>query len=79
MDNIKFGKFIKEVRREKDMIQKQLAGILHVSDKAVSKWENGIGFPDIKLLEPLAEACFCGMSSAGYPCPFQSGSGMPSQ
>ncbi len=56
MDNIKFGKFIREVRREKGMTQKQLADMLHVSDKAVSKWENGIGFPDIKLLEPLAEA-----------------------
>lgn len=56
MDNIKFGKFIKESRREKELTQKQLADILHVSDKAVSKWENGIGFPDIKLLEPLAEA-----------------------
>ncbi|MBP3477767.1 MAG: helix-turn-helix domain-containing protein [Lachnospiraceae bacterium] len=55
MDNIKFGKFIKDVRREKGLTQKQLADILHVSDKAVSKWENGIGFPDIKLLEPLAE------------------------
>lgn len=55
MDNIKFGKFIKASRKEKGLTQKQLADMLHVSDKAVSKWENGIGFPDIKLLEPLAE------------------------
>lgn len=55
MDNVKFGKFIKESRHECGMTQKQLAEQLHVSDKAVSKWENGIGFPDIKLLEPLAE------------------------
>lgn len=54
MDNVKFGKFIRKSRREKNMTQKQLAERLNVSDKAVSKWENGIGFPDIKLLEPLA-------------------------
>lgn len=54
MDNIKFGRFIREARREKGLTQKQLAERLHVSDKAVSKWENGAGFPDIKLLEPLA-------------------------
>ena len=55
MDNIKFGKFIREARQGKGLTQKQLAESLHVSDKAVSKWENGAGFPDIKILEPLAE------------------------
>lgn len=55
MDNVIFGKFIRESRKEKGLTQKQLADLLHVSDKAVSKWENGAGFPDIKLLEPLAE------------------------
>lgn len=55
MDNIKFGKFIREVRREKGLTQKQLAEQLYVSDKAVSKWENGLGFPDIKLLGKIAE------------------------
>lgn len=55
MDNIKFGKFIKDSRKEKGLTQKQLADMLYVSDKAVSRWENGVGFPDIKLLEPLAE------------------------
>ena len=56
MDNIKFGRFIRESRQAKGMTQKQLAEKIHVSDKAVSKWENGAGFPDIKILEPLA-AC----------------------
>ena len=56
MDNIIFGKFIRESRKEKGLTQKQLADLLHVSDKTVSKWENGAGFPDIKLLEPLASA-----------------------
>ncbi len=55
MDNIKFGKFIRKTRHEKGLTQKQLAERIHVSDKAVSKWENGAGFPDIKILEPLAE------------------------
>lgn len=55
MDNIKFGKFIRESRQSKGLTQKQLAEKLHVSDKTVSKWENGAGFPDIKILEPLAE------------------------
>lgn len=55
MDNMKFGKFVRESRQGKGLTQKQLAEQIHVSDKAVSKWENGAGFPDIKLLEPLAE------------------------
>lgn len=42
MDNIKFGKFIREARQGKGLTQKQLAESLHVSDKAVSKWENGV-------------------------------------
>lgn len=56
MDNLKFGKFIREVRLEKGLTQRELADMLHVSNKAVSKWENGVGFPDIKLLEPLADS-----------------------
>lgn len=56
MDNVIFGKFIRESRKEKGLTQKQLADLLHVSDKTVSKWENGAGFPDIKLLEPLASS-----------------------
>ncbi len=42
MDNVKFGKFVRECRRKRNMTQKQLAERLHVSDKAVSKWENGV-------------------------------------
>lgn len=55
MDNIMTGGFIKELRKEKDMTQKQLADLLHITDRAVSKWERGICAPDISLLEPLAE------------------------
>ena len=56
MDNKKFGEFIAGLRKEKGYTQSQLAEILCVTDKAVSKWERGVGFPDIKLIEPLSEA-----------------------
>ena len=56
MDNQKFGAFIAEQRKAKGRTQVQLAEKLNVTDKAVSKWERGAGFPDIKLLEPLAAA-----------------------
>ena len=56
MDNKKFGEFITALRKEKGYTQSQLAEILCVTDKAVSKWERGLGFPDIKLIEPLSKA-----------------------
>ncbi len=55
MDSLKTGGLIAEARKEKNMTQRQLAEALHVSDRAVSKWERGAGFPDISLLEPLAD------------------------
>lgn len=56
MDKEKTGALIAAARREKNMTQKELAKVLHVSDRAVSKWERGAGFPDVSLLEPLADA-----------------------
>lgn len=56
MDTKKFGAFLSEVRKEKQMTQAELAAMLQVTDKAVSKWERGVGFPDINTLEPLAKA-----------------------
>ena len=56
MDNIRFGTFVAQLRKEQGMTQKELADRLNVTDKAVSKWETGKGFPDIKLLEALAQA-----------------------
>ena len=44
---------IRKLRENKKMTQEELADIIHVSSKAVSKWETGNGFPDISLLEPL--------------------------
>ena len=55
MDNQKFGEFILSLRKEKGWTQLELAEKLNVTDKAVSKWERGVGFPDIKMIEPLAE------------------------
>ena len=56
MDNIRFGAFVAQLRKEQGLTQKGLADRLNVTDKAVSKWETGKGFPDVKLLEPLASA-----------------------
>ena len=56
MDREKTGALIAAARKEKNMTQKELAQALHVSDRAVSKWERGAGFPDVSLLEPLADA-----------------------
>lgn len=54
MDIIKTGNLIKELRTEKGLTQKELAEKLSVSTAAVSKWENGKGFPDISILEQLS-------------------------
>jgi transcriptional regulator with XRE-family HTH domain len=56
MDAKKTGQLICESRKQHGMSQKDLADILNITDKAVSKWERGISFPDISLLIPLSEA-----------------------
>ena len=56
MDNYVTGAAIKSLRETKKLTQEELAERIHVSAKAVSKWETGKGFPDISLLEPLAKA-----------------------
>ena len=55
IDQKKIGAFIRTLRKEKNMTQQELADKLGVSDKAVSKWENGRGLPDYSLLSPLCE------------------------
>lgn len=55
MDMNKIGRFISEERKKKNYTQKQLADILNVSDRTISKWECGKGFPEISLLQPLCE------------------------
>ena len=56
MDTQKMGKFIAQQRKELGLTQTELAEKLHVTDKAISRWERGVGLPDINMLEPLAEA-----------------------
>lgn len=56
MDKEKFGKFIAELRHDLGLTQLALAEQLHVTDKAVSKWERGICYPDLTMLESLAAA-----------------------
>ena len=55
IDKAKFGAFVAQLRKEKGLMQKELAEKLYVSDKAVSKWERGLSIPDVAILVPLAE------------------------
>ena len=55
MDNAKIGSLIYRLRKEKGYTQLQLADILNISDKTISKWERGQGCPDISLLKSLSE------------------------
>ena len=55
MDYEKIGDFISKLRKEKKLTQKELADLLHITDKAVSKWERGLGCPDVSLLGELSE------------------------
>lgn len=56
MDSKVFGQFVAKIRKERNMTQAELAGRIGVTDKAVSRWERGLGFPDINTLEPLSNA-----------------------
>ena len=56
MDAKVFGKFIMERRKQLGMTQAELAEKINVTDKAVSRWERGLGFLDINTVEPLADA-----------------------
>lgn len=56
MNAKEFGSFLAQTRRKRNMTQAELAEQLHVTDKAVSRWERGIGLPDVNTLEPLADA-----------------------
>lgn len=55
MDKIKIGNFIAQCRKRKSLTQEQLAELLHVTGKSVSKWENGICLPAPDLYEPLCQ------------------------
>ena len=55
MDNRKTGQLIAQLRKEKSMTQQDLADKLHITNTAVSKWERGLSFPGVDILEKLAE------------------------
>lgn len=56
MDQIKIGKFIAQMRKDQGLTQGQLAELLSISDKTVSKWECGKGLPEASLMLPLCDA-----------------------
>ncbi len=61
MNKERLGNFIGDERKALGLTQKDLAVRLHVTDKAVSKWERGLSYPDVTLLEPLAAALDLGV------------------
>ncbi len=76
MEKAEFGAFVAQNRKKLALTQKDLAEQLHVTDKAVSKWERGLSYPDVTLLEPLAEVFGLGVTelmacgrSQGSPAP----------
>ena len=55
MDQVKIGQFIKTMRKEKSLTQRELAEKLNISEKTVSKWETGSGMPEVSLMLPLCK------------------------
>lgn len=55
MNQVEIGKFIAECRKSKNMTQNQLAKMLNITNKSISKWENGSCLPDPSLYEPLCD------------------------
>lgn len=55
MDQQKIGRFLKELRHEKQMTQEQFAQVFNVSSRTISRWENGTNLPDISLLVEIAD------------------------
>lgn len=55
MNYKKTGELIRQLRREKGFTQRQLAEKLNISDKAISKWECGIGYPDVGIINDLSQ------------------------
>ena len=55
MDQIKVGRFIADCRKKKSLTQMQLAEMLNITDRAVSKWENGKAMPDSSIMLELCD------------------------
>lgn len=56
MEQVKIGKFIAEKRKEESLTQQQLADLIGISNKTISKWECGNGMPEVSLMLPLCDA-----------------------
>lgn len=54
MDQIKTGGLLARLRRERAMTQKEVADVLHISDRTVSKWERGMGMPDVSMWKGIS-------------------------
>ncbi|MCD8029078.1 MAG: helix-turn-helix domain-containing protein [Erysipelotrichaceae bacterium] len=54
MNQMKIGEFLKELRNEKGLTQEQLAEYFNVSNRSVSRWENGYNMPDLSMLVELS-------------------------
>ena len=55
MDTVKVGAFLRELRKEKNMTQEQLAEVFGITNRTVSRWETGSNMPDIGLLLEIAD------------------------
>ena len=55
MDPLKIGEFIKKIRKDNNLTQKELADKLNVTYQAVSKWENGINLPEISIMKQMSD------------------------
>jgi transcriptional regulator with XRE-family HTH domain len=55
MDTVKIGAFLRELRKEKNLTQEQLADVFNVSARTVSRWETGSNMPDISILVEIAD------------------------
>lgn len=67
MDAKKLGQFIAEIRKEKEMTQAELASKLHVTDKAISKWERGNSYPDLDMLVRISDVLSTDSNGLLYP------------
>lgn len=56
MEKEQFGLFVAKLRKEHGMTQKELGEKLNITDKAISKWERGLSYPDISMLDDLSKA-----------------------
>ena len=64
MDCRKVGELIQKLRKERGWTQKYLADKMNISDRTVSKWERGLGLPDVGLLKNLSD--IFGIDSVSY-------------